>query len=186
MKQLAVWLHTGQLPLQLSSTRAPMKSSRPLLHPHSHTSSATASAVRRWKGLHLTGRLLFMIKRVLVSGAVVVGAALIACGGDSTELKQKPQIVTDRDAIQADICRGLGGPQSLFIENKGIEDLVVSSLTLSASNPAVLSSAPPVFRLQSDQVIDAQDGGVNNTIKSNKFGLVSMYFNSIDAGTFEA
>src|SRR5215813_2404109 len=150
-----------------------MKSSRPLLHPHSHTSSAAASAVRRWKGLHLTGRLLFMIKRVLVSGAVVVAAALVACGDDSTALKQKPQIVTDRDAIQADICRGRGGSQSLFIQNKGIEDLVVSSLTLGGS-PAVLNSTPPVFRLLSDQVLDANDGGVNNTIKSNKFGLVSM------------
>src|SRR5215475_3866632 len=131
MKQLAVWLHTGQLPLQLSSTRAPMKSSRPLLHPQSHTSSAAASAVRRWKGLHLTGRLLFMIKRVLISGAVVVAAALVACGDDSTALKQKPQIVTDRDAIQADICRGRGGQQNVFVQNKGIEDLVVSSLTLA-------------------------------------------------------
>jgi len=126
-----------------------------------------------------------MIKRVLVSGAVAAAAALFACGGDSTELKQKPQIVTDRDAIQADICRGQGGPQSLFIENKGIEDLVVSSLTLGGT-PAVLNSQPPVFRLLSDQVIDVNDGGVNNTIKSNKFGLVSMYFNSIDAGTYDA
>ena len=126
-----------------------------------------------------------MIKRVLVSGAVVVAAALVACGDDSTALKQKPQIVTDRDAIQADICRGRGGSQSLFIENKGIEDLVVSSLTLGGS-PAVLNSTPPVFRLLSDQVLDVNDGGVNNTIKSNKFGLVSMYFNSIDAGTYDA
>ena len=127
-----------------------------------------------------------MIKRVLVSGAVVVGAALFACGGDSSDLKQKPQIVTDRDAIQADICKGLGGPQSLFIQNKGIEDLVVSSLTLTAVTPGVLNTQPPVFRLLSDQVINAEDGGVNNTIKTNKFGLVSMYFNSIDAGTYDA
>jgi hypothetical protein len=126
-----------------------------------------------------------MIKRVLVSGAVVVGAALFACGGDSSDLKQKPQIVTDRDAIQADICRGLGGAQSLFVQNKGIEDLVVSSLTLTAVTPGVLTSQPPVFRLLSDQVINAQDGGVSNTIKSNQFGLVSMYFNSIDAGTYD-
>src|SRR5262249_59813332 len=134
-----------------------MKSSRPLVHPHSHTSSAAASAVRRWKVLLLTGRLLFMIKRVLVSGAVVVAAAFVACSGDSTELKQKPQIVTDRDGIQADICRGLGGPQSLNIENKGIEDLVVSSLTLTAVTPGVLSTQPPVFRLQSDNVINYED-----------------------------
>ena len=127
-----------------------------------------------------------MIKRVLVSGAVAAAAALFACGGDSTELKQKPQIVTDRDAIQADICRGQGGPQSLFIENKGIEDLVVSSLTLTAVTPGVLTTQPPMFRLQSDQVINFVDGGVGNTIKSNKFGLVSMYFNSIDAGTYDA
>jgi hypothetical protein len=126
-----------------------------------------------------------MIKRVLVSGAVAAAAALFACGGDSTDLKQKPQIVTDRDAIQADICRGLGGPQSLFIQNKGIEDLVVSSLTLAGS-AAVLNSQPPVFRLLSSNVIDVNDGGVNNTIQSNKYGLVSMYFNSIDAGTYDA
>src|SRR5262249_42071366 len=186
MKQLAVWLHTGQLPLQVSSTRAPMKSSRPLLHPHSHTSSAATSAAGRWKGLQGIGRLLFMIKRVLVSGAVVVGAALLACGGGSSDLQQKPQIVTDRDAIQADICRGLGGPQSVFVQNKGIEDLVVSSLTLTAVTPGVLTSQPPVFRLQVNQVLNAQDGGINNTIKSNNYGLVSMYFNAIDAGTYDA
>jgi len=127
-----------------------------------------------------------MIKRVLVSGAVVVGAALFACSSDSSDLKQKPQIVTDRDAIQADICLGRGGPQSLFIQNKGVEDLVVSSLTLSAVTPGVLTSQPPVFRLLSDQVINAADGGVSNTVKTNQFGLVSMYFNAIDAGTFDA
>jgi hypothetical protein len=127
-----------------------------------------------------------MIKRVLVSGAVVVGAALFACGGGSTDLKQKPQIVTDRDAIQADICRGLGGAQSLFVQNKGIEDLVVSSLTLAAVTPGVLNSQPPVFRMLSNQIISAVDGGVNNTIKSNQFGLVALYFNAIDAGTYDA
>ena len=128
-----------------------------------------------------------MIKRVLVSGAVVIGAALLACGGGgSADLKQKPQIVTDRDAIQADICRGRGGAQSLFVQNKGLDDLVVSSLTLTAVTSGVLVSQPPMFRLLSDQIISAADGGVNNTIKSNQYGLVSMYFNAVDAGTYDA
>src|SRR5215471_11694288 len=151
MKQLAVWLHAGQLPLQLSSTRAPMKSSRPLLHPQSHTSSSAAREARRWKGLVGTGRLLFMIKRVLVSCAVLLAGVFLACSGDSGtgDLPQKPQIVTDRDSIVDTLCpysqtfhTAQGRGQVLAIVNKGQNDLTVSSLTLSATDPSLVTRVP--------------------------------------------
>src|SRR5262252_815003 len=148
MKQLAVWLHAGQLPLQLSSTRAPMKSSRPLLHPQSHTSSTAASDVRLWKGLSGTGRLLFMIKRVLASFAVLLAAVFLACSGDSGngDLPQKPQIVTDRDSIVDTLCpysqtykAAQGRGQVLAILNQGQDDLTISSLTLSSTDPSMVT-----------------------------------------------
>src|SRR5215472_10947905 len=160
-----------------------MKSSRPLLHPHSHTSSVATSIARRWKGLLLTGRLLFMIKRVLVSGAVVVSAALLACGGDSsTDLKQKPQIVTDRDSIVDTFFVGQGRAETLSVVNQGVEDLVVSSLQLSATDPGLVTPvtlpdggqyAP--FKLLSNGVLDV-NGQINNTIKSRQTGFIPLFF----------
>ena len=130
MKQLAVWLHTGQLPLQLSFTLAPMKSPRLLLHPQSHTMSAAAIAARRWQGLDGIGRLLFMIKRVLFSGGLLLGAAYLGCGGDSgpggTSLTQKPSVVTDRNSIVDTLCKGALRRETLQVTNHGVEDLVIN------------------------------------------------------------
>src|SRR5215813_9308779 len=129
MKQLAVWLQTGQLPLQSSFTRAPMKSSRPLLHPQSHTRRIATHLVRRWKGDNGIGKLRRMLKRVLFSCAVLIGTVYLACGGDSgTTLKPKPQIVTDRDSIVDTFFVGQGRAQTLTVLNQGQQDLVVSSL----------------------------------------------------------
>src|SRR5262245_9805936 len=167
-----------------------MKSSRPLLHPHSHTINAPTSAARRWKGLHRTSRLLFMIKRVLVSGAVLVGAVFLACGGDSgTDLKQKPQIITDRDSIVDTFFVGQGRAETLSVLNQGVEDLVVSSVLLSASDPGLVAvadggvSAP--FLLLANGVLDS-NGALNNTIKSNKIGFVAMRFTRPPPGQYQA
>ncbi|MGZ6097120.1 MAG: hypothetical protein ACXWLL_01905, partial [Myxococcaceae bacterium] len=86
-----------------------MKSFRPLLHPQSHTSSTAATAARLWWGLDGTGRLLFMIKRVLLSGGLLLGAAYLGCGGESgtsgPPLTQKPSVITDRDSIVDTLCK---------------------------------------------------------------------------------
>jgi hypothetical protein len=134
-----------------------------------------------------------MIKRVLVSGAVFVGAALLACGGDSgTDLKQKPQIITDRDSIVDTFFVGQGRGETLLVQNKGVEDLVVSGLQLSASDPGLVTpvtlpdggvTAP--FLLLSSGVLDL-NGQVNNTIKSNQTGLVAMRFTRPAPGQYQA
>jgi hypothetical protein len=130
-----------------------------------------------------------MIKRVLVSGAVVVGAALFACGGDSApDLKQKPQIVTDRNLIADTFFVGQGRLETLSVLNQGVEDLVVSSVQLSASDPGLVAvddggvSAP--FLLLANGVVDST-GALNNTIKSNKTGFVAMRFTRPAPGTFQ-
>jgi len=133
-----------------------------------------------------------MIKRVLVSGAVFVGAALLACGDSGTELKQKPQIVTDRDSIVDTFFVGQGRPETLSVLNQGVEDLVVSGLQLSASDPGLVTPvtlpdggvvAP--FLLLSSDVLDS-NGQVNNTIKSNATGLVAMRFTRPAPGQYQA
>src|SRR5262245_60312792 len=156
MKQLAVWLQTGQLPLQSSFTRAPMKSSRPLLHPQSHTRRIATHLVRRWKGDNGIGKLRRMLKRVLFSCAVLIGTVYLACGGDSgtTDLKQKPQIVTSRDSIVDTLFVGQGRAQTLTIFNQGKDDLVVSSLQLTASDPGLVTGASAPFTLLANGVLD--------------------------------
>ena len=162
MKQLAVWLQTGQLPLQLSFTRAPMKSSRPLLHPQSHTSTSAANAAGRWKGLGGIGRLLFMIKRVLVSCAVLLGAAGVACGGSSgaagPRRRSRRSSPTAILSWTRRIYAGQQHNQTLQVTNKGQQDLVVSSVTLrSRPHPGWTLTNSCTPRSQ------ASDGSLNNT-----------------------
>jgi len=148
-----------------------------------------------------------MIKRVLVSCAVLLAAVFLACSGDSGsgDLPQKPQIVTDRDSIVDTLCpysqtfhTAQGRGQVLAIVNKGQDDLTVSSLTLSSTDPSMVTRVPlpdggayAPFLLVVNGVIDANsnpDAGIviNNTIKSNKTGFVSLFFNSPDAGVWNA
>ena len=134
-----------------------------------------------------------MIKRVLVSGAVVVSAALLACGGDSsTDLKQKPQIVTDRDSIVDTFFVGQGRAETLSVVNQGVEDLVVSSLQLSATDPGLVTPvtlpdggqyAP--FKLLSNGVLDV-NGQINNTIKSRQTGFIPLFFTRPAPGQYQA
>jgi len=131
-----------------------------------------------------------MIKRVLFSGAVVVVDALVACGSDSgSNLKQKPQIVTDRDSIVDTFFVGQGRAETLSVLNQGVEDLVVSSVQLSASDPGLVAvsdggnSAP--FLLLANGVLD-ENGLINNTIKSNKIGFVAMRFTRPPPGQYAA
>ena len=133
-----------------------------------------------------------MIKRVLVSGAVFVGAALLACGDSGTELKQKPQIITDRDSIVDTFFVGQGRPETLLLLNQGVEDLVVSGLQLSASDPGLVTPATlpdggvfAPFLLLSTGVLD-NNGQVNNTIKSNQTGFVPMRFTRPAPGQYQA
>ncbi|MHB8875317.1 MAG: Ig-like domain-containing protein [Myxococcaceae bacterium] len=67
--------------------------------------------------------------------ALPIFLALFACGKES--LPQKPQLITDRDSIGFGQEFGSGTyigtkPQeSLLIENKGLEDLVITSISPS-------------------------------------------------------
>ena len=147
--------------------------------------SAAESAAPLWKGPDGLGRLRIMLKRVLVSCAVVLGVVALACSGDSGggggNLTQKPTIVTDRDLIADKLFTGQGRDQTLIVTNKGIEDLVISSIALSG-DPSLISGASAPFRLQSPYVIQVlPDGGVTtdasgNTLKSNKSGFISLHF----------
>jgi hypothetical protein len=147
-----------------------------------------------------------MIKRLLISCAVLIGAAGIACSGDSGgELKQKPQLVTDRDSIVDTLCpysqtfhTAQGRAQVLSVVNKGVEDLTVTSLTLSSTNPGLVTPVPlpdggqyAAFLLTANGILDSSatpDAGltINNTIKSNKTGFVALFFNSPEAGVSNA
>jgi len=140
-----------------------------------------------------------MLKRVLFSCAVLIGTVYLACGGDSgttDNLKQKPQIVTSRDSIVDTLFVGQGRPQTLTIFNQGKDDLVVSSLQLTASDPGLVTpvtlpdgghAAP--FLLLADGVLDPNATGtltINNTIKSNKSGNVAMLFTRPAPGIYQA
>ena len=117
-----------------------------------------------------------MIKRLLVSCAVLLGAAGIACGGDSGEdLPPKPQIITDRDSIvdQA-IFAGQQKNQTLQIINKGQQDLVVSSFTLQADTGwSLVSTSPTLYQ---------EDGTQSATVKSNKTAFLFMTCKPTTAG----
>ncbi|HZX43466.1 MAG TPA: hypothetical protein VFE93_16630 [Myxococcaceae bacterium] len=118
-----------------------------------------------------------MIKRLLVSSAVLLGAAGIACGGDSgtTDLPPKPQIVTDRDSIvdQA-IFAGQQKNQTLQLTNKGQQDLVVSGFTLQADSGWNLSNTSPA--------LFQEDGTQSATVKSNKTAFINMNCKPTTAG----
>jgi hypothetical protein len=128
-----------------------------------------------------------MLKRVLVSGAVVLGlVAAIACSGDSGGdggLTQKPTIMTSRDVVADTLFTGQGRDQTLLVTNKGVEDLVISNLALTG-DPSLIGGAGSgkPFVLQSQYVIQLlPDGGVTtdasgNTIKSNQSGFISLHF----------
>jgi len=141
-----------------------------------------------------------MIKRVLVSGAALLAAAFIGCSGDSggLNLPQKPQIVTDRDSIVDTFFVGQGRAETLGVSNGGVEDLVVTSLTLTATDPGLLN---PVnlsdggvitpFALSYNGILSASstpDSGVviNNTLKSNTTGFVALSFARPPPGMFQA
>jgi len=117
-----------------------------------------------------------MIKRLLFSCAVLLGAAGIACGGDSGgDLPAKPQIVTDRDSIvdQA-IFAGQQKNQTLQIINKGQQDLVVSGFTLQADTGwTLVSTSPTLFQ---------EDGTQSATVKSNKTAFLFMTCKPTTAG----
>ncbi|HVP61613.1 MAG TPA: hypothetical protein VMT11_13695 [Myxococcaceae bacterium] len=108
-----------------------------------------------------------MIKRLLVSCAVLLGAAGMACGGDSgtADLPVKPQIVTDRDSIvdQA-IYAGQTKTQTLQVTDKGQQDLVVSTYALTGDSAIVLLNS----------TLAQADGSSSNTVKSNKTAFISM------------
>jgi hypothetical protein len=128
-----------------------------------------------------------MLKRVLVSGAVVLGlAAPIACSGDSggdNTLTQKPTIQTDRDLVADKLFTGQGRDETLLVTNKGVEDLVISNIALTG-DPSLIGGAGSgkPFILQSPYVIQVlPDGGTTtdasgNTLKSNQSGFVSLHF----------
>ena len=108
-----------------------------------------------------------MIKRVLVSCAVLLGAAAIGCGGSSGsgDLPVTPQIATDRDSIvdQA-IFAGQQHNQTLQVTNGGQQDLVVSSYGLSNVDGGVA-----LLNTTLDQV-----SGASNTVKSKQTGFIGM------------
>lgn len=111
-----------------------------------------------------------MIKRLLVSCAVLLGAAGIACGGDgggSGDLPPKPQIVTDRDSIVDQlIYAGQQKNETLQVTNKGQQDLVVSGFTLQADSGWAMTNVSPNLYLD--------DGSQGATVKSNKTGFINF------------
>lgn len=133
-----------------------------------------------------------MLKRFLFSCSVVLGVvAPIACSGESggggTELTDKPTISTDRDVVVDSFVQGFGSAETLLVTNKGKQDLVISSMTLTGNlSPAPLPDGGPntAFRLVSPYVIQVlADGGVTtgvegNTLASNKSGFVRLQFNA--------
>jgi hypothetical protein len=110
-----------------------------------------------------------MIKRLLVSCAVLLGAAGIACGGDSgsVDLPPKPQIVTDRDSIVDQlIFAGQQKNETLQVTNKGQQDLVVSGFTLQAdSGWTLVNTSPALYQ---------DDGSQSATVKSNKTAFINF------------
>ena len=139
---------------------------------------------------------------------MLLAGVFLACSGDSGtgNLPQQPQIVTDRDSIVDTLCpysqtfhTAQGRGQVLSIVNKGQNDLTVTALTLSSTDPSMVTRVPlsdggayAPFLLLVNGVIDpiasTPDAGIviNNIIKSNKTGFVSLFFNSPDAGTWNA
>jgi hypothetical protein len=156
--------------------------------------TAAANAARRWQGLDGIGRLLFMIKRVLFSGGLLLGAAYLGCGGDSgpggTSLTQKPSIVTDRNSIVDTLCKGALRRETLQVTNHGVEDLVINSVTLASSNPALITGGSAPFQLLANGVLDSDPTATTPTIitklKSNQIGFVALQFVSPDPGSWEA
>lgn len=109
-----------------------------------------------------------MIKRVLVSSAVLLGAAAIGCGGgggSGSNLPLQPQIITDRDTIvdQA-IYANQQKNQNLGVENGGQQDLVVSGYTLAGAPEVVLVNS----------TLAQADGTSSNTVKSGKTAFIVM------------
>ena len=109
-----------------------------------------------------------MIKSVLISSAVLLGAAAIGCGGgggSGSNLPLQPQIITDRDTIvdQA-IYANQQKNQNLGVENGGQQDLVVSGYTL-AGDPAVALV---------NTTLAQADGTSSNTVKSGKTAFIVM------------
>ena len=109
-----------------------------------------------------------MIKRVLFSSAVLLGAAAIGCGGgggSGSNLPLQPQIITDRDTIvdQA-IYANQQQTQTLGVENGGQQDLVVSSYTLVGDPEVVLVNS----------TLAQADGTSSNTVKSGKTAFIVM------------
>lgn len=163
--------------------------------------SAAAIAARLWQGLDGIGRLLFMIKRVLLSGGLLLGTAYLGCGGDSGpgggSLTQKPSIITDRNSIVDTLCKGALRRQTLSLTNKGVEDLVINSVTLASSNASLVTpvslpdggvTAP--FLLLAPGVLDSDPTGTAPTVitklKSNQIGFVALQYTSPNAGVWDA
>lgn len=135
-----------------------------------------------------------MIKRVLFSGGLLLGAAYLGCGGDSGSnggsLTQKPSVVTDRNSIVDTLCKGALRRETLQVTNKGVEDLVINSVTLTSSNASLVTGANAAFTLLANGVLASDpDGGqptVITKLKSNQIGFVALQFVSPDAGVWQA
>ena len=107
---------------------------------------------------------------------MLLGAAGIACGGDSSvDLPPQPQIVTDRDSIvDQSIFAGQQKNQTLQITNKGQQDLVVSAFTLQADTGWTLSNtSPDLFQ---------PEGAPSAIVKSNKTAFINLACKPTSAG----
>ena len=135
-----------------------------------------------------------MIKRVLLSGGLLLGAAYLGCGGESgtsgPPLTQKPSVITDRDSIVHTLCKSALRRETLQVTNRGVEDLVINSVTLTSANAALVTGGNAAFQLLANGVLASDpDGGtptVITTLKSNQIGFVALQFVSPDAGSWQA
>jgi hypothetical protein len=88
------------------------------------------------------------------------------------------------------LCKSALRRETLQVTNRGVEDLVINSVTLTSANPALVTGGNAAFQLLANGVLSSDpDGGVPTvitTLKSNQIGFVALQFVSPDAGNWQA
>jgi hypothetical protein len=113
-----------------------------------------------------------------LGAGALVAAALMACPGE--ELHEKPWLYINRDPWNMDPAFVGARPQdSIYMENQGLEPLVLTSVDLSGSG--AFSKLP--------QQVNMEDGGIITnptamTIEPRKRSYLTLIFNPPREGVF--